>query len=46
MYHNFVKPHLGLPEHSTSGEAAGIIVGGNSKIATLIQAAAKAGVDA
>ena len=42
IYHNFVRPHLGLPDPSmTPAEAAGIRVEGNDKIRTLIQAAAK-----
>ena len=42
IYHNFVRPHLGLPDPTmTPAEAAGIRVEGNDKIRTLIQAAAK-----
>ena len=41
-YHNHVRPHLGLPEGMTPGEAAGIHVLGDDKWRTLIQAAAKA----
>ena len=42
IYHNFVRPHLGLADPSmTPAEAAGIRVEGNDKIRTLIQAAAK-----
>ena len=42
VYHNFVRPHLGLADPSmTPAEAAGIRVEGNDKILTLIQAAAK-----
>ena len=42
LYHNFVRPHLGLPDDMTPGEAAGITIEGNNKFQTLIQAAAKA----
>ncbi len=42
LYHNYVRPHLGLPDNQTPAEAAGIIVQGNNKWMTLIQAAAKA----
>ena len=42
LYHNFVRPHLGLPDNQTPAEAAGITVEGNNKFQTLIQAAAKA----
>ncbi len=41
LYHNFVRPHLGLPDNQTPAEAAGITVEGNNKFQTLIQAAAK-----
>ncbi len=41
LYHNFVKPHLGLPNQITPAEAAGITVEGNNKWMTLIQAATK-----
>ena len=41
VYHNFVRPHLGLPGNITPGEAAGITIEGNDKILTIIQAAAK-----
>lgn len=40
VYHNFVRPHLGLADPSmTPAEAAGIRVEGADKILTLIQAA-------
>ena len=39
LYHNFVRPHLGLPDHATPAEAAGINVQGDNKFLTLIQAA-------
>ena len=42
IYHNHVRPHLGLPEHSTPGEAAGIAIRGGNRLKALIQAAAKA----
>ncbi len=41
LYHNFVRPHLGLPDDQTPAEAAGITVEGSNKWKTLIQAAAK-----
>lgn len=39
VYHNFVRPHLGLPDGLTPGEAAGIQIEGDNKILTMIQAA-------
>ncbi len=42
LYHNYVRPHLGLPDNQTPAEAAGIIVQGDNKWMTLIQAAARA----
>ena len=39
MYHNFVRPHLGLPDQATPAEAAGINIQGDNKFLTLIQAA-------
>lgn len=42
LYHNFVRPHLGLPDSMTPAEAAGIFIEGNDKWRTLIQAAARA----
>ena len=42
LYHNFVRPHLGLPDSMTPAEAAGIQIEGQNKILTMIQAAAKA----
>ena len=42
LYHNFVRPHLGLPDDMTPGEAAGITIEGNNKFQAFIQAAAKA----
>lgn len=41
LYHNFVRPHQGLPGQITPAEAAGITVEGTNKWLTLIQAAAK-----
>ena len=41
IYHNFMCPHLGLPDQITPGEAAGIQIEGTNKWMTLIQAAAK-----
>ena len=43
LYHNFVRPHLGLPEGQTPSEAAGIHIQGEDRWRTMIQAAAKAG---
>lgn len=42
IYHNHVRPHLGLPDGQTPGEAAGIRIEGDDKWLTLILAAAKA----
>lgn len=39
LYHNFVRGHLGLPDHTTPAEAAGIHVQGDNKFQTPIQAA-------
>ena len=40
LYHNYVRPHLGLTDPSmTPAEAAGINVQGDNKFLTLIQAA-------
>ena len=44
IYHNHLRPHLGLPEGQTPGEAAGIHIDGDDKLLTLILAAAKAKV--
>lgn len=41
IYHNHVRPHLGLESHIAPGEAAGTTIEGNDKILTMIQAAAK-----
>ena len=41
LYHNHVRPHLGLPDNMTPSEAAGISIEGDNKWKTLIQAAAK-----
>ena len=41
VYHNHIRPHLGLPDGQTHGEAAGIKIEGEDKIKTIIQAAAK-----
>ena len=41
VYHNFVRPHQGLPNNQTPAEAAGIHIEGNNKYLTMIQAAAK-----
>lgn len=41
LYHNFVRPHQGLPDEITPADAAGIHVEGINKWKTLIQAAAK-----
>ena len=45
VYHNFVRPHLGLVGNITPGEAAGIQIEGNDKILTMIQAAASPQTD-
>ena len=42
LYHNHVRPHLGLPDGQTPGEAASIKIEGSNKWKTMIQAAAKA----
>ena len=42
MYHNFVRPHLGLPDQIMPAEAAGIRIEGTNKWMTLIQVAARA----
>ncbi len=43
LYHNFLRPHLGLADPAmTPAEAAGIFVEGDDKWRTLIQAAVKA----
>ena len=42
VYHNHIRPHLGLSEGETPGEAAGVHVNGENKILTIIRAAAKA----
>lgn len=42
LYHNHVRPHLGLPDNIALGEAAGIHIQGYNKIRTLIQAATEA----
>ena len=46
VYHNHIRPHLGLPEYMTPGRVAGIAIHGNNRIKILIQAAAKADVKA
>lgn len=43
IYHNFLRPHLGLPEGMTPAEAAGIHVEGADKILTLVRAASALG---
>ena len=44
LYHNHVRPHLGLPDNMTPGKAAGIHIKGANKWKTMIQAAAKSAV--
>lgn len=39
LYHNFVRPHLGLADPTMTPEAAGIHIEGNDKWRTMIQAA-------
>ncbi len=41
IYHNFVRPHLGLPNKMTPAEAAGITIQGDNKLLTMIRAAVK-----
>ena len=41
LYHNHVRPHLGLSDGQTPGEATGIRIEGDNKWKTIIQAAAK-----
>ena len=36
LYHNHVRPHLGLSDGQTPGEAAGIRIEGNNKWKTMI----------
>ena len=45
IYHNFIRPHLGLPAHMMPVEAAGIHVEGEDKILTLVRAAAVLGME-
>ena len=45
IYHNFLRPHLGLPERMTPAEAAGIHVEGADKILTLVRAASRLGAE-
>ena len=42
IYYNYIRPHLGLPDNMTPGEAAGIRIEGDNKWKTIIQAAARA----
>ncbi len=42
IYHNCVRPHLGLADGQTPAEAAGIIIDGTNKWKTLIEVATKA----
>ena len=41
LYHNFVRPHLGLPGNITPDEAAGIRIDGDNKWKTIIQNAVR-----
>ena len=41
LYHNHVRPHLGLPDGQTPGEAAGIKIEGPNKRKAIIREAAK-----
>ena len=41
LYHNHVRPHHGLSDNMTLGEAAGIRIEDGNKWKTIIQAAAK-----
>ena len=45
IYHNFIRPHLGLPDGITPADAAGIHVDGKDKILTLVRAAAVLGME-
>lgn len=40
IYHNYIRPHMGL-DGKTPSEACGIIVNGDNKWRTLIQNASK-----
>lgn len=40
MYHNFIRPHMGL-EGKTPAEKCGVKINGNNKWLTLIQNASK-----
>ena len=40
IYHNYLRPHMGLDGHTPS-EKAGIMIEGNNKWITLIQNASK-----
>ena len=42
LCHNHIRPHHGLPDGQTPGEAAGIRIEGYNKWEAMIQAAAKA----
>ena len=44
IYHNHIRPHIGLSDGQTPGEAAGIRIEGNNKRKTMIQAAAMAAI--
>ena len=44
LYHNHVRPHLGLPDNMTPSEAAGIRIEGDNKWKTMIQAAAESAI--
>jgi transposase-like protein len=37
IYHNFIRPHMGLPNEQTPAEAAGITIEGQDKWLTIIQ---------
>ena len=41
LFHNFIRPHMGLPNEMTPAEAAGIKVEGQNKWLTIIQNASK-----
>ena len=44
IYHSHIRPHIGLSDGQTPGEAAGIRIEGNNKRKTMIQAAAMAAI--
>ena len=45
IYHNLLRPHLGLPGSTTPAEATGIRVEGVDKILTQVRAASRLGLE-